>query len=240
IDLDWFWRGWFYSNHHVDLAITDVRQLNINTQNPKIEKGILKKQRDSIPESFSEERNKGIEKRTKRYPELKDFYNKFDELDVTPADRENYQRFLSGLDDDQKKILNSKWNFYLIDFKNIGGLVMPIIFDAHFKDGTTEQVRIPAEIWRRNNQQVTKLFMTEKDVVSITLDPRLETADVDLSNNHFPPKISKSRFEVFKSSRRGATNPMQSALQWSEKAKESKSKKKGRNKKADAKRGGKK
>ncbi len=212
VDLDWFWRGWFYSTDHVDLAVTGVRQLNINTKNPDIENDIRRDQRESIPTSNSEERNKSLEKRADRYPDLKDFYNNFDELDVTPEDRKSYERFFSSLSDEEKDLLADKRNFYLISFENLGGLVMPVIFDAEFEDGTKQHVRIPAEIWKQDNQRVTKLLMTEKPIKSIVLDPRLETADVELENNFFPPRIMKSRFELYKDSRRGGGgNPMQTA-----------------------------
>lgn len=215
VDLDWFWRGWFYSNEHVDLAITNVRQLNVDTKNPDIEKDIRRKERDSMPESNSDTRNKEIVKRDARYPELKDFYSNYDDLDVTPEDRESYERFFKSLSDEEKDLVATKRYFYLISFENIGGLVMPIIFDAEFEDGTKQHVRIPAEIWKQDNEQVTKLLMTEKAIKSITLDPRLETADVALENNYFPPRITKSRFELYKSSGRfrgGGGNPMKTAL----------------------------
>lgn len=212
IDLDWFWRGWFYSTDHVDMAVVNVRQLNIDTKNPDIENDIRRKERESIPTSNSEARNQELVKRTERYPDLKDFYNNFDELDVTPEDRKSYERFFQSLNDEEKDLLAHKRNFYLISFENIGGLVMPIIFDAEFEDGSKQHVRIPAEIWRKNNQRVTKLLMTDKPVKSVVLDPRLETADVELDNNYFPRRIMKSRFELFKDSRFGrGGNPMQTA-----------------------------
>ena len=121
-------------------------------------------------------------------------------------------RFFSALSDEEKDLLADKRNFYLISFENLGGLVMPVIFDAEFEDGTRQHVRIPAEIWKLNNQRVTKLLMTEKPIKSIVLDPRLETADVELENNFFPRRIMKSRFELYKDSRRGGGgNPMKTA-----------------------------
>ena len=213
VDLDWFWRRWFYSSDHVDLAITNVRHLTINTADPEIEKAIRREARDSIPTSTSKERNADLPKRANKYPDLKDFYNDFDELDVTDRDREMYKRFFDSLNEEEKKMIADKRNFYLISFENIGGLVMPVIFDCEFEDGTKEQIRLPAEIWKQDNEKVTKLIMTEKAVKSVTLDPRLETADVDLDNNFYPPQIQKSRFELFKSTRRrgGGSNPMQEA-----------------------------
>ncbi len=213
IDLDWFWRGWFYSNEHVDLAITDVRQLNVDTKNPETEKDIRRQERDASPESNSEARNKELVKRDNRYPDLKDFYTDYDELDVTPEDLENFERYFKSLSEEEKELVATKRNFYLISIENIGGLVMPIIYDAEFEDGTKQHVRIPAEIWKQDNEKVTTLLSTEKALKSLTLDPRLETADVALENNYFPPRIAKSRFEMFKGSRfgRGGDNPMRTA-----------------------------
>jgi hypothetical protein len=228
IDLDWFWRGWFYSTDHVDQSIVGVRQLNVSTKNPKIEKKIQRDKRDAIPESNSEARNKDLALRANKFKDLKDFYNRFDELDITPEDKASYRKFLAGLSNEEKKLMATKRNFYLIEFENVGGLVMPIIFDAEFEDGTTQHVRLPAEIWKQNNQNVTRLLMTEKTVQSITLDPKLETADVDLDNNYFPRRIKKSRFELFKESKRKASNPMR--VVEDRKAKK-KSKKKTKNKK---------
>ena len=231
VDLDWFWRGWFYSTDHVDMGVTNIRRLNINTQDPKVEKGLRREARDARPVTQSQERNEKLEKRTHRYPDLKDFYNSYDELDVTPEDKANYKRFMDSLTDDEKKLLADKRNFYLITFENYGGLVMPIIFDAIFEDGTKQHVRIPVEIWKKDNEKVTKLLITEKPIKSVILDPRLETADVSLDNNHFPPQISKSRFELFKDSRRGGGgSPMRTAM---EREPKSKTKKKPKKKKDD-------
>jgi hypothetical protein len=210
VDLDWFWRGWFYSTDHVDIAVTGVRQLNVSTGDPEIEKGIKKEERDAEPETLSKQRNKGLKKRADEFPELNDFYNEFDPLDVTNSDRKSYQKFLESLDDDQKKLLEEKRNFYLIDFENVGGLVMPIIFDAEFEDGSTKRYIVPAEIWTRDNEKVTRMIITEKPVAKIVLDPQLETADVDLGNNQYPPTIVKSRFELFKRSKE--KNQMQKSL----------------------------
>ena len=129
-----------------------------------------------------------------------------------------YNRYLESLSDDEKQILNGKYNFYQIDFKNIGGLVMPIILEFEFMDGSKEIVRIPAEIWQVNNYDVSKVFKFEKQVKNITLDPFLETADVDLNNNYWPPKVQPTRLELYKqrmgngrSSYGGGGNPMQKA-----------------------------
>lgn len=209
IDLDWFWRGWFYSTDHVDLAIGKIRQLNVDTQDPEIEKGLQKEEREAKPVTVSKKLNESLATRADIYPNLKDFYNSFDELDVTPQDTKAYKKFFDDLDDDQRALLAEKRNFYFVEFENIGGLVMPVIVDLEFEDGSKQTLTYPAEIWKQNNEQVTKLIITEKPIKSIVLDPRLQTADVDLSNNFFPPRIEKSRFKLFKEKKK--LNPMQKA-----------------------------
>ncbi|OYT70600.1 MAG: aminopeptidase [Chloracidobacterium sp. CP2_5A] len=209
VDLDWFWRGWFYSTDHVDISIESVRWYRLDTQNPEVEKALRRQERDSRPVTRSQERNQPLPKRVDQYPELKDFYNQYDELDVTDADREAYRKFLETLTDREKEILAAGLNFYFVDFKNIGGLVMPVILEVTYADGTKEEMRFPAEIWRLNNFEVSKLIVTPKEIASIAVDPRLETADADLTNNFFPRRPVKSRFQAFKEQQQGPPNPMQ-------------------------------
>jgi hypothetical protein len=208
VDLDWFFRGWFYTTAHTDISIEQVRQFVVDSRDPDVEKAKQKRERDSQPKSLSEKRNKPLPKRADQFPELKDFYNSFDRLDVTAKDRKDYEQLLKGLSDDEKKLLKSKRHFYVVDFKNVGGLVMPIILKVVFKGGQEKEVRIPAEIWRRNTEEVSKLLITEKEIESLVLDPHQETADVDLENNHFPRRPIKSRFQLFKMKKNGK-NDMQ-------------------------------
>ncbi len=198
VDLDWFWRGWFYSTDHTDISIENVRWYQADTGDPYVEKEVARQVKAEEPTTFSRERNRDLPKRTHAFPELKDFYNEFDEFEVTPQDRREFERFLDRLEDDEKEILNTTYNFFVVDLENIGGLVMPVILQVHYDDNTTEEIRIPAEIWRQDHERVSKLILTEKVIESIVLDPRLETADIDLVNNHYPRQPVKSRFELFK------------------------------------------
>jgi hypothetical protein len=202
VDLDWFWRGWFFSTDHVDISIENVRLYQIDTQNPDIEKGLLKKQADAKPETLSKQRNKNLPKRIDQYPSLRDFYNDFDEFKVSDIERAEYRAFLTTLDEREKQLINANYYFYIVDLKNVGGLVMPLIFKVEYVDGTSEEIRIPAEIWRYDNFNVSKMIITKKEAKAIVLDPNLETADTDLSNNFFPRRIVPSRFDVFKSRQR--------------------------------------
>lgn len=199
VDLDWFWRGWFYTTDHTDMAIENVRQYQLETGDPYVDKMRRKKRRDEEPESLSEIRNKKLPKRTDKFPELKDFYNEYDELDVTDTDRKKFEEQLKKLDPHEKKLLETQKFFYLVDLKNYGGLVMPVILKLTFDDDSTRMLRIPAEIWRYNNQSVSKLILTDKPLKSLALDPHRETADTQLSNNEFPRTIGKSFFQLEKS-----------------------------------------
>ena len=209
IDLDWFWRGWFYTTDHTDIAIEGVRLYQIDTYDPYVEKSFARNMDAEQPVTNSRDRNRDLEKRANVYPDLKDFYNELDEFEVTEKDRREFERFMKRLEDDEKQLLSTPHNFYIVDLNNIGGLVMPVILEVHYDDNTVEEIRIPAEIWRYNNEKVSKLIMTEKVIESIILDPRLETADVDLDNNFYPPRVIPSRFKLFK--QRERKNLMQEA-----------------------------
>jgi aminopeptidase N len=208
VDLDWFWRGWFYTTDHTDISIEGVRLYALDTRKPEKEKARARAEREAQPETLSQQRNRTEEKRVDQFPSLKDFYNTYDEFVVTEKDREDYQKFAATLSDREKGLLQAGMNFYVVDLKNIGGLVMPVIFEIEYADGTHEEMRIPAEIWRYNNTTVSKLIMTPKEIRSITLDPHLETADVDVLNNYFPRRPVKSRFQLFRE-RQTPANPMQ-------------------------------
>jgi hypothetical protein len=208
VDLDWFWHGWFYTTDHVDLSIERVRWFTPLTLNPELDKAARMKERSEEPRTLSQERNKNLPKRVDEFPSLRDFYNTYDELVVTERDRAEYQQFVQGLTPRERELLQSGLNFYIVDLKNIGGLVSPVIFDIEYTDGTHEMMRIPAEIWRYNNTEVSKLITTNKEIRFISLDPRLETADVDMANNSFPRRPVKSRFQLFKD-QQAPPNPMQ-------------------------------
>lgn len=209
VDLDWFWRGWFYTTDHVDIAIENVRLFQLSSQNPEVEKELQRKQANNAPVTLSQQRNANIPKRIDEYPSLKDFYNDYDRFKSTDQERAEYQTFLGTLSDREKQILNAGYYFYILDLKNVGGLVMPVIFRVEYVDGSTEEIRIPAEIWRYNNFDVSKMITTKKEVKAFVLDPNLETADTDLANNFFPRRTVPTRFELYKNSRNNPNNRRQ-------------------------------
>lgn len=213
IDLDWFWRGWFFTTGHVDQALVGVHELSIDSLNPDVEKPIEKRERDDAPVGVTQQRNETLDLLVDQREELKDFYNTFDPLDVTETDRKKYKEFLDSLEAWQRDMLASKSKFYVIDIENAGDLVMPVILKATFVGGGTKEYRFPAEVWRFNPRSISKIIVTDNEIESLELDPYLEIADTDLQNNHFPPKIEKSRFEMFVDDRNGPhpPNPMQEA-----------------------------
>ena len=205
VDLDWFWRGWFYTTDHVDISVDRVYQLRLDTQDPDIDFARERQEELDKPKSLTDERNKaeGKELWVDRFSDISDFYDENDRFTVTNKERNSYKKFLKDLKPWERKALEravaEDKNYYVMDFSNHGGLVMPIILEMTFTDGSTDMMRIPAEIWRRTPKAVSKLIITDKELASVTVDPRWETADVDTQNNHYPRQIIKSRIESYKS-----------------------------------------
>jgi len=210
VDLDWFWRGWFYTTDHVDISLSSVKWFQLNTGNPDIEKAFQKEQDENSDVHIGVTRNEKEVKETmtEKKPELKDFYNKRDIYKVDALDYKEYEELKSQLSDKDIKLLNSGKHFYELQFENIGGLVMPLIIEVTFKDESTEVIRIPAEIWKMNNYDVSKVFIFDKEVTSFQVDPFLETGDTNLSNNSWPKKVDPSKFNLFRENR-PQENPMQ-------------------------------
>jgi hypothetical protein len=213
VDLDWFWRAWFFTNDHTDIALEDVKYFQISSGNPDVEKTLAKQQRDASPQGIGAIRNAEAIAQTQdeKDRKLRDFYTDYDPLDVDAIDKDKYIKYINNLSSEEKAQLGNGKYYYEISFRNIGGIPMPLIIEFQFTDGTSKTEYIPAEIWRYDADVVTKVFVQEKEAKQIILDPRLETADTDMSNNYFPPQAQISKFELFKQNRRGGENPMQRA-----------------------------
>jgi len=206
VDLDWFWRGWYYGTDHVDMAVTGVREYQISTNDPDIEKDIEREEyQRNRPENISQIRNReeGMKTRLKRYSDLEDFYNENDKFTVTNADRNKFKKFYDGLQDWERKAYDRAMEdgkyLYFVDFENIGGLISPLPVTIEYENGASEEMMIPAEIWRRNSEKVTKLFSLDGRAVSFKLDVQHQTADADFSNNSYPQTIAQSRIKLYKS-----------------------------------------
>jgi len=228
-DLDWFWRGWFYGIDACDISLdtvkyfkADVNAIPSLTKDSTVMRSLDKPRVNSF-EDVSKIRNredKDITFLTDADTSLRDFYWKYDR-NIEKYDSTKYAVTMSpqteALDADGKAKYENK-NVYELTFSNKGGLVMPIIVEWTFKDGTKEVDRIPAQVWRLNEKKVVKTFVKDKEVASIKLDPMRETADIDESNNSWGTIAEPTKFQLFKAKQgaargqtQGGINPMQKA-----------------------------
>ncbi len=187
VDLDWFWRGWFYTTDYNDIGIKEVKKYFVSNEPSKEVADFLKKRRrrDSKQGAMVYMIAEGSE-------DFKPEMNKpFKIVDYKVLDEFVNQNFSV----EEKAKLNEPNYFYQVTFNKPGGLVMPIIVELTFEDGTTENHYFPAQIWRMNDQEVNRTFATKKAVAKILIDPKLETADIDTTNNSWPKTIEKSKFD---------------------------------------------
>jgi hypothetical protein len=187
VDLDWFWKGWFYSTDVVDLGIKNVKQFYVT-------------------EDASKEAAANVNRRGRRMPnngpmiylvnsestELKPESKTALETEKVMALNEYINKNYSS---EEKAALKNPKYFYEVEFDKPGSLMMPIIAELQFEDGTSETHKFPVQIWRRNNTTAKRVFATEKKVVKIQLDPKLETADIDVTNNTWPKEAVVDKFE---------------------------------------------
>ncbi|MFT7133043.1 MAG: hypothetical protein ACI81O_001755 [Cyclobacteriaceae bacterium] len=206
VDLDWFWRGWFYSTDHVDVAITDVREYRLKSKDPEVDFPLDRIERqENEPAPIMEQRNRdaGMKTRLQRIPALNDMYNDNDPYTVSNKDKNDYQSYIKKLEDWEQDALARGLEeapfVYFVDFSNLGGLVSPLPLVISYADGSSREVMLAAEIWRLNANNITHVMMETKAVSSISLDDRHQTADADFSNNQFPQRITRSRLALYKS-----------------------------------------
>ena len=235
-DLDWFWRGWFYGTEPCDISLDTVKwsvmsteQVGAGNNNPSTRKLPVAKPQLNTFDDISKIRNRDDRKivfATDADESLRDFYWRYDrglaKLDSTPFEINVPVATIDTFTEAQRYFIAGNKNIYELTFSNKGGLVMPIIIEWTFKDGTKEIDRIPVQIWRKNENKVTKTFMKDKEVVSIQLDPMRETADINTGNNSWPAFNSSSKFQLFKAGAGrgprggggfgGGVNPMQKEI----------------------------
>ncbi|UMB54772.1 M1 family metallopeptidase [Lutibacter sp. A64] len=188
MDLDWFWRGWFYTTGNNDIGIKEVKKYHI-TDKPT-EQAIKRYARFGISKDDMP-------------PSLYLVSEDSDEFtaDLKNNKAEDFSTLSNYIDEnfssEEKATLKSPKYFYELKFEKPGDLVMPIIVEFEYEDATKERKQYPAQIWRKNDAEVTKVFPTSKAIKKITVDPDQQTADVDLSNNSWP-KTTETKFEKFK------------------------------------------
>ena len=177
VDLDWFWKGWFYTTDNVDIAVDDVKWYRLSNQKTDLE---------------------NREKNVRTEVGVKNPIQGPQPFHVFPTDSRVYGEFRNRIDDASVITRLEGKNIYEVKLSNRGGLVMPVIIQWTYKDGTKEIQRIPAEIWRTNEQEVTKVFVKDKEVVNVLFDPLQETTDVNSENNSFPRVAQKSKVDSFR------------------------------------------
>jgi hypothetical protein len=226
-DLDWFWRGWFYGTDACDISLDSVKYMkaDLNAAVPPAKDRMVKVDKPAVNdfEDISKIRNKedkAITFYTDKDEKTRDFYWRYarglEKVDTT-AQKQAGRAFVENLNDADKAKYGNK-HFYELSFSNKGGLVMPVIVELTYADGTKKVDRIPAQIWRLNENNASKIYIEDKEVTSIKLDPMRETADIDESNNTWGGKAEPSKFQLFKQKAGGSVrgqsvglNPMQAA-----------------------------
>jgi hypothetical protein len=193
-DLDWYWRGWFYSTDWVDIGLKDVKKYYVSSEPNQYAKNYAATNNLSLEnlnwvylvEEGSEEFDEKLRKGTSadNSPSLKEY-------------------MMDNFTAEERKTIKQPKYFYNMTFEKPGGLVMPIIVEFTYADGTTKIETYPAQIWRFNDNEVTKAIASEKEIVSIQLDPKLETGDIDTTNNSWPKEVKDSDFDKFKNQVKG-------------------------------------
>ncbi len=187
MDLDWFWRGWFYTTDFNDVGVKEVK--SFYTTDKPTEKAIAELKRYNLP--------------LEEYKDKLVFFAEGDPAKATDAkkisDIDVVKKHMASMTDAQKAALKEAPNyFYEVTYEKPGGLVLPLIVDITYEDGTKERKNYPAQIWNKNDTEVKKVYATAKKITNILVDPDLETADIDMTNNSWPKKKQDSQFDSFK------------------------------------------
>jgi hypothetical protein len=184
VDLDWFWRGWFYTTDNCDQSIDQVKWFKLRKQTADTEKNVKTKKGDLTASSGEKK--------------FDSFNNGPEEFSLVETDERFYGEFKSRIDDKAVMAKLQDKNIYEVTLSNKGGLPMPVILEWTYKDGSKEIERIPAEIWRINETKVTKVFVKQKEVVNLVLDPQAEVADINIEDNVFPKVQKESKVDELK------------------------------------------
>ena len=224
VDLDWFWRGWFYSTDHVDIALNNIHLASLDTLDPQVNLAKDRVDFENEPLILHDQRNEAakIETRVTERPELLDIYNEYDEF--TPSDREmrDSKEVLDDLYD--KNDSDPEWkkkalveaiekdeDYYIFEFSNKGGLVMPIPLEITYEDGTKELIRMPVEVWRKNSNKTKWLKRSKLKITQAVIDPYWEIGDTQIENNYYPTRLIPARLKP-RASRSNPKNLMQDLL----------------------------
>lgn len=195
VDLDWFWRGWFYSTDYVDIGVKDVKKYYVTAKPNKEAKEYVAARGRTLAdlpplvylvEEGSEDYNENMKGSSP--------------LEGATTLKEYVMDNFSA---EERKNLKTPKYFYQITFDKPGGIPMPLIVEYTYKDGSKETITYPVQAWRKNDAEISKVLATDKEVVGIVVDPELRTADIDMSNNSWPKKETESDFDKFKNKVKG-------------------------------------
>lgn len=196
-DLDWFWRSWFYTTDNVDIAVTGISRHVLDQKDPRDEaKRDKEADKKNRAEDYIAEQNKDLPKYVEEIEGLKDFYDKKKKNKASKEEIEKFEKMIAELKPRERKLLKTKKAFTVVNFENRGGVIMPLIVELHLEGGKTREEIVPAEIWKLNSRSVSKLFVTNKPVTKVVVDPGMRTADVNFGNNTWPPEIPEERFNL--------------------------------------------
>ncbi|MCE3007657.1 MAG: M1 family metallopeptidase [Bacteroidetes bacterium] len=213
VDLDWFWRGWWMGSDPVDINLATLTQYELLGQNPERVLQWERKEAQAQSRHISQIRNERDIKSTytQRDTSTHDFYTTYDPYAPNAYHRQLYTRFRESLSEEDKKYLDQPNKYYYqLDFVNEGGMMMPLVLQLVYQDGSDELMRIPVEIWRRNNYACSKALILDKPLQKVVLDPYLETADIDRQDNVYPREILRRQISVDKpQASEPSLNPMQ-------------------------------
>ena len=189
VDLDWFWRAWFYSTEYTDIGVKDVKRFYVTSKMNQEVRDMMEargmKESDLPPLVYM------VEEGSEDYEESM--------KNASLDDVKTLQEYImDNLSAEERANLKKPNYFYEIVFEKPGGIPMPIIAEYTYSDGSTERVKYPAQIWRKNDKEVGKVIASDKEITKIVVDPDEETADVDTENNSWPKRKKLGEFDKFK------------------------------------------
>ncbi|MDO6519236.1 M1 family metallopeptidase [Zobellia uliginosa] len=190
VDLDWYWRGWFYTTDFVDIGVKGIKKYYVTDKPSKkmqeymAVRGIT--EADLPPLVYlAEEGSDDLD------PNLKD---------KAPSESsQSLKEFMmDNMTAEERAAVKEPKYIYEVTYDKPGGIPMPLIVEYTYADGSTKNVTYPPEIWRKNDKEVSVVISSQSELTGIVVDPKAETADIDTSNNAWPKKEEKSDFEKMK------------------------------------------
>ncbi len=210
VDLDWFWRAWFYGNDHVDMSVESVKIYQLDDGHPEKSKALDREEDNEIPDTPYEAFLKEIETTASQHEHLQDWYYSYDKYEATEKDVEDYEKKIEKLKDWEKRQLEFADFACVVRVRNEGGHPMPLVLDITFEDGSERRIKAPAEIWQSGRTSAKIPFLSSQRISHVELDRDNAFADSDLKNNIFPREIEEGRFKL--KQRKSEPNPMRKGL----------------------------